>query len=117
MLTPCTNSLLFYRDKIFKYRLLKNPAATRARHPRTRKIHSHGIHSIGSNENWGVDGHEKILNSMGIAVYGVIDQFSRMELALWAMPSARLSQIPPAVVLRLMKEKGGKHSYYHSLYT
>jgi len=56
-----------------------------------------------------VDGHEKILNSMGIAVYGVIDQFSCMELALWAMPNPRLSDVPPAVLLRLMKEQGGTH--------
>jgi len=96
---------ILFRNKIIDYRRDKDPEASASRHPRTRKIHSHGLWSIGPNEEWGVDGHEKILNSMGIAVYGVIDKFSRMELALWAMPNARLSDIPPAVLLRLFKEK------------
>ena len=96
-----------HRDEVRIYRQQKNPAGAVARHPTTRKVHYHGLWSIGPNEEWGVDGHEKILNKMGISVYGVIDKFSRMELALWAMPNARLLEIPPAVILRLMKEKKG----------
>jgi len=47
---------------------------------------------------------------MGIAVWGVIDKFSRMELGLWAMPNARIQEIPPFLgVLRLVKEKGGPY--------
>jgi len=90
-------------------RKTQNPQAVFARHPQTRKVHHHGLWSIGPNEEWCVDGHEKILRSMGIAVWGVIDKFSRMELGLWAMPNARIQEIPPFLFLRLVKEKGGPY--------
>jgi hypothetical protein len=38
----------------------QNPAAAAARRPGVKKIHSHGLWSIGPNEEWGVDGHEKL---------------------------------------------------------
>lgn len=44
---------------------------------------------------------------MGIAVWGVVDKFSRMELALWAMPNARDRDLIPGPFLRLVKEQGG----------
>ncbi|KAF8985790.1 hypothetical protein BDQ17DRAFT_1436501 [Cyathus striatus] len=95
------------RDEVLNIRRDQNPEATEARHPRTRKVHNSGIWSIGPNEEWCVDGHEKLLNCMGIAIWGVIDKFSRMELSLIAMPNARIQQIPPIIFLRLVKEKGG----------
>jgi len=50
--------------------------------------------SAGPNEEWCVDGHEKIKNLMGI-----IDKCSRVELGLWAMPDARVPEMPPAQLL------------------
>ncbi|KAJ2923158.1 hypothetical protein H1R20_g13935, partial [Candolleomyces eurysporus] len=85
----------------------ENPDAVVRRHPATRKQHKHGIYSSGPNEEWCFDGHEKILISMRIAVYGIIDKFSRMELALYAVPDARNSDVPVAVYLRTVKEQGG----------
>ncbi|KAF8983259.1 hypothetical protein BDQ17DRAFT_1402591 [Cyathus striatus] len=95
------------RDEVLNIRRDQNPEATEARHPRTRKVHNSGIWSIGPNEEWCVDGHEKLLNCMGIVIWGVIDKFSRMELSLIAMPNARIQQIPPIIFLCLVKEKGG----------
>jgi len=89
------------------FRRAQNPEATAARHPVTKKVHSRGLHSSGPNEEWCLDGHEKILNSMGIAVYGINDKFSRMELLLWAVPNARLSDVPPMAYLSLVKALGG----------
>jgi len=52
-----------------------------------------------------MDGHKKILRSMDIAVWGVIDKFSCMELGLWAMPNARIQEILLFLFLHLVKEK------------
>ncbi|PPR05722.1 hypothetical protein CVT24_006675, partial [Panaeolus cyanescens] len=95
------------RDEIMKFRSHENPTATAARHPVTRKVHPHGIYSAGPNEEWCIDGHEKILNAMGIAIYGIIDKYSRMELGLWAVPNARLADVPPMLYLQLVKKLGG----------
>lgn len=94
-----------------------NPDAAAARHPTTRKVHHHGIWSIGPNEEWCVDGHEKLVNLMGISVWGIIDKYSRVELGLWAMPNARIPEIPPALYLRTVKGKGGKSMLIEIQYT
>ena len=102
------NLKLLSSDHIMTFRRLENPEATAARHPRTRKVHHHGLHSSGPNEEWCIDGHEKILNTMGISVYGINDKFSCMELGLWAVPNARLADVPPALYLRLVLAMRGK---------
>lgn len=91
-----------------RFRQADDPEATSSRHPETRKHHHTGLWSIGPNEEWCVDGHEKILNLMGIAIWGIVDKFSRLELALYAVPNARLADVPPALILRLILKLGGK---------
>ncbi|RXW18835.1 hypothetical protein EST38_g7018 [Candolleomyces aberdarensis] len=95
------------RDFTMTFLKAENPDVVARRHPSTRKQHKHGIYSSGPNEEWCLDGHEKILLSMGIAIYGIIDKFSRMELALYAVPDARNSDVPVAVYLRAVKQQGG----------
>lgn len=90
-----------------KFRQTDDPDAAAARHPETRKVHHTGLWSIGPNEEWCVDGHEKLLNLMGIAIWGIADKFARIELALWAVPNARLADVPPALILRLILKLGG----------
>lgn len=97
-------------DAISLYRLGQDKNAQQARHPNTRKVHHKGLWSIGPNEEWCVDGHEKIKNLMGISVWGINDKCSRVELGLWAMPNARVQEMPPALYLRVVKERGGKYS-------
>ena len=99
---------LFYSDAISLYRLEQNSKAQAGRHPDTKKVHHHGLWSIGPNEEWCIDGHEKIKDLMGIAVWGIIDKCSQVELGLWAMPDARVPEMPPALYLHLAKEKKGK---------
>ncbi|KAG2003177.1 citrate synthase I [Coprinopsis cinerea AmutBmut pab1-1] len=95
------------RDFIMRFRRAQDVTATANRHPQTRKAHSHGLYCSGPNEEWGMDGHEKILLSMGIGVYGIIDKYSRMELILVAVPNARDDELPLAVYLRTVKKYGG----------
>jgi hypothetical protein len=91
-----------------KFSKAENPTATANRHPRTRKLHKHGLWASGPNEEWGFDGHEKLLLAMGIGVYGGTDKYSRVELSLDAVPNARDPNLPVAVYLRVIKKLGGK---------
>ncbi|KAF8990438.1 hypothetical protein BDQ17DRAFT_1216898, partial [Cyathus striatus] len=85
---------------VLELRRRLDPEAAAARHPGvTRKAHHNGISSIGPNEEWCVGSDEKLLNCMGIAIWGIIDKFSRMELSLVATPNAQIQQIPPALFL------------------
>ena len=90
------------------YRRVSNPAAVVGRHPFTKRKHATGVWSIGANEEWCVDGHEKIQKSMGIGVWGIVDKFSRLEIGLWAVPNARVRELTTALYLRAAKKKGGE---------
>ncbi|KAJ3523600.1 hypothetical protein NMY22_g11368 [Coprinellus aureogranulatus] len=95
------------RDFITDFLRKENPEAAAGRHPVTRKVHPHGLSSAGPNEEWGIDGHEKLLALMGIGVYGGTDKYSRLELGLWACPNPRDGDLPPALWLRMCKSAGG----------
>ncbi|KAJ7061419.1 hypothetical protein C8F01DRAFT_1369564 [Mycena amicta] len=95
------------RDFITDVLKTANPEANAMRTPGAEKVHKKGLHSSGPNEEWCMDGHEKLLECMGIAVYGINDKFSRRELSLYALRSARKASVPPPLYLMLVKEKGG----------
>jgi transposase InsO family protein len=82
------------------------------RKPGAKKVHTRGLWSAGPNEEWCVDGHEKILLCMGIAVWGIIDKYAREELNLWAVPDARTADVPPALYLLMVRAKKGNFFYY-----
>jgi hypothetical protein len=98
-------------DFITTFRRNYDKESSDARHPVTRKPHTRGLWSAGPNEEWCVDGHEKILLSMGIAVYGINDKYSRLEICLQAMPSARVPEVPLVLYLRTVRERGGLSKY------
>lgn len=89
----------------------RDPAEARRRRSGHKKIIRKALFSAGPNEEWCMDGHEKLRGAMGIDVWGICDKFSRYELGLWAVPNARLSKVPVALFLRLVKELKGK--YFH----
>jgi hypothetical protein len=93
----------------------QNPEAVKSRQPGAKKVHSHGLWSIGPNEEWGVDGHEKLAQSMGISIWGVADKFTRLEMSLYAMPNARVQELPPALYLRTCKKWGGKLTFHFTV--
>ena len=101
--------IVWIRDFISEFRRAGDSQATAARHPRTRKVHHHGLWSSGPNEEWCVDGHEKLLQAMGIAVWGITDKYSRLEVNLKAVPNAHNNKVPPAIYLLTAQERGGRH--------
>jgi hypothetical protein len=84
-----------------------NPLTASSRDPKAKKKHRRGIWSIGPNEEWCMDGHQKISISMGIEVYGIVDKASRMELTLIAFANTRVMEVPVIVYLLTVKERKG----------
>ncbi|KAJ7697401.1 hypothetical protein B0H17DRAFT_1197460 [Mycena rosella] len=95
------------REFIDDLRAVLDRDASNMRKPGAKKVHTRGLWSAGPNEEWCVDGHEKILPSMGIAVWGIVDKYARHELNLWALPDLRQADIPPALYLREIRARGG----------
>ncbi|KAK7030577.1 hypothetical protein R3P38DRAFT_3314236 [Favolaschia claudopus] len=62
--------------------------------PGARKVHTKGLWGVGPNEEWCVNGREKILICMGISVWSIIDEWSHDELDLCALPDSRTANIP-----------------------
>lgn len=99
--------IFFLSDFIMNFRKEFHSENAARRHPAARHLHNSMIWSLGPNEEWCLDGHEKILRAMGIAIWGVNDKYSRHELGLWAVPNARVAGVPPVLYLQLVRKYGG----------
>jgi len=65
-----------------------DPESLAQRRPGAAKIHRTQLFSAGPNEQWSIDGHDK-LSAYGFGIYGIRDVYSGRFLALKAMPSNR----------------------------
>lgn len=99
---------MYYRTLIQNLQSLRDPEEAKRRRSGHRKIVRRALFSAGPNEEWCMDGHEKLRDAMGIDVWGICDKYSRYELGLWAVPNARQSQVPIALFLRVVKEVKGQ---------
>ncbi|KII90163.1 hypothetical protein PLICRDRAFT_53263 [Plicaturopsis crispa FD-325 SS-3] len=95
------------RDYIQNFMQARDKEAALARNPTSKQMHRKGLWSAGPNEEWGGDGHEKILEEMGISIWGLVDKASRLELGLWAVPSSRTPEVPVALYLLTVKKRKG----------
>lgn len=77
------------------------------RHPRHSKIVRTPLTSLGPNDEWSADGHDK-LASVGIAIYGFRDKASGYWLSLRVVPNNRLNIVIMYLYLSLIEEKGGE---------
>lgn len=79
------------------------------RHPNTKtnRIHRGKVVSIGPNEKWAVDGHEK-LAFMGYEIYGIRDYWGKIH-DYAVVPNARNEQAVEFLYLRLVSKLGGKY--------
>ena len=85
-----------------------DPVGVESRRLGAKTIHRHGLHSIGPNEEWSVDGHDKLVNSMGIGVWGIVDKYSRYIVGHLAVPNNRKADTALACFLLLVQKTGGK---------
>ncbi|KAF8504932.1 hypothetical protein JB92DRAFT_3145648 [Gautieria morchelliformis] len=95
------------RRFIQDFQFTRDPNEAAARFAGNKAISRKGLVSPGPNEEWCVDGHDKLKEQMGIEVWGICNKYSRRELRLWAVPNACLAIVPPALYLRLVKAKKG----------
>jgi len=87
-----------------------DPVAVENRRLSARVVHGHGLHSIGPNEEWSLDGHDKLCRSMGIAIWGIVDKYSRLIIGHYAVPNNRLADTALACFLLLVEKSGGGSS-------
>jgi hypothetical protein len=85
-----------------------DPAGVAGRQLGAAVVHGHGLHSLGPDEEWSLDGHDKTVRPMGIAVWGIIDKFSRKTIGLFAVPNNRLADTTLACFLLLVQRSGGR---------
>jgi hypothetical protein len=99
--------LIHHSEWIGQFLKILEPQTVAARKPGAKQIHRHGLHSLGPNEEWSVDGHDKVMNSMGIGIWGVVDKFSRNPIAFFALPNNRLADVVLACYLLTVQKAGG----------
>ena len=90
------------------YMQARDNAAAQARRPGSKVIHGKGLWSAGPNEEWGADGHFKLLDEMGITNWGLVDKASRLELGLYAVPGPLNGDITLALYLLTVKRRKGE---------
>jgi hypothetical protein len=76
------------------------------RHPEACKVVHVPLTSLGPNDEWSGDGHDK-LKKIGMAVYGIRDKASGKWLSLKIMPNNRLNIAVAYLYLCLVEELGG----------
>ena len=82
------------------------PEGFERRHPKATKIHRIPLMSLGPNDEWSGDGHDKLCK-IGMAIYGIHDKASGMWLGLWVVPNNRLNIVVAYLYLSLVEERGG----------
>src|ERR1700749_655811 len=96
-----------FRQTIGDVQRMLDPDAAAARHPTARQIRRVPLSSLGSNDVWCVDGHDK-LSQFGFAIWGMRDKFSRKWLGLWVMPNNRHSIVVTYLWLTVVRKLGGE---------
>jgi hypothetical protein len=104
--------MLISRDTIHKAMKQWNPAGLASRKPGTRKIVRSPIISTGPNEQWSIDGHDK-LSKFGIGIYGIRDVYSGKMVALRAMPCNRRKEDVHWVYLDAVQRMRGRNTTCH----
>jgi len=77
------------------------------RHPLHAKVKRSPLTSLGPNDEWSANGHDKLMK-IGIAVYGFRDKASGKWLSLRVVPNNRLNVVIAYLYLSLVEERGGK---------
>lgn len=77
------------------------------RHPCHAKMPRIPLVSLGPNDEWSADGHDK-LKKIGIAIYGFRDKATGYWLSLRVVPNNRLNIVITYLYLSLVEEKGGE---------
>jgi hypothetical protein len=87
----------------------RDEAGSRARQLGAKVEHGKGLWSAGPNEEWGGDGHLKLLEEMGISIWGLVDKASRKELGLCVIPGDLNANVTLMLYLLTVKKQQGAY--------
>lgn len=85
----------------------EDPEGFTLREPTARKVQRGVLRSLGPNQEWSADGHDK-LSAYGFAIWGIRDKWSGKWLALWVLPNNRKKHAIAFLYLKLISKLGGK---------
>ncbi|KAJ3897859.1 hypothetical protein F5879DRAFT_1026797 [Lentinula edodes] len=93
------------RDKVTQVMQDHAPEGFQQRAPGTKVIHQTQLHSNGPDDNWSMDGHDKLAKA-GFEIYGIRDKFSGKFLYYVVLPSNRYAAVIGVVLLKCIKKYG-----------
>jgi hypothetical protein len=107
MLSLMLTDSCYASDWVANYMHACDEAGSRVRQLGAKVVHGKGLWSAGPNEEWGGNGHLKLLDKMGISIWGLVDKASRKELGLCAIPSDFNANMTLVLYLLTVKQQNG----------
>lgn len=101
------SKLFVCSDKVTQVMQDHAPEGFQQRAPGTKVIHRTQLHSNGPDDDWSMDGHDK-LAKVGFEIYGIRDKFSGKFLYYVVLPSNRYAAVIGVVLLKCIKKYGSK---------
>ncbi|KAJ3771813.1 hypothetical protein FB446DRAFT_82805 [Lentinula raphanica] len=93
------------RDKITQVMQDYAPEGFQQRAPGTKVIHRTPLVSNGPNDEWSMDGHDKLAKA-GFEIYGIRDKYTGKYLHYVVLPSNRYAAVIGVVLLECIKKYG-----------
>lgn len=87
------------------------PEGFQSRAPGRKVIHRTVLVSVGPNDEWSMDGHDKMAKA-GFEIYGIRDKFSGKYLWYRVVPSNRYAAVVGVILLECIKKYGSESSDY-----
>ncbi|TYJ57541.1 hypothetical protein B9479_001623, partial [Cryptococcus floricola] len=94
------------RNRVQRHLHETEPEAAAGRKPKSKKIRRFPIRSFGPNQQWSMDGYDK-MSALGLAIYGIRDVYSGYIIAAEVMPSNRLTRNVQYVFVKAVAARGG----------
>lgn len=85
------------------------PEGFQNRAPGRKVIHRTPLVSLGPNEEWSMDGHDKLAKA-GFGIYGIRDKWGSLWLHYRVLPSNRYAVVIAIVILECIKKIGSESS-------
>ncbi|KZV93195.1 hypothetical protein EXIGLDRAFT_674296 [Exidia glandulosa HHB12029] len=94
------------RAFIESFARVTEPQAVASRSASYRKKHTAGLWSIGPDEEWSFDGHEKLCKEMNLPIYCGVDKYSRFILGLYVVARHQQPDVGAAIYALCVDKHG-----------
>ena len=99
---------MFFRPVVESVMHMYAPEGFSKRTPGAHKMKRTALVSVGPDEEWSVDGHDKLLQA-GFAIYGIRDKWTGRYLLYNVLPSNRHASVIGHQYLLAVKQQGGTY--------